>query len=142
MAEEQRFAPIEVYLTVRGGDAASKFYQQAFGAIETFRALAEDKTRLLHCNLSMFGGQIMLSDEFPEHGGDTHSPLFCGGASVTININLPNATDVDAVLARAEKAGARISMPGGDMFWGAYYGRLVDPFGHAWSFSAPAREKV
>jgi PhnB protein len=141
MTEQPQFAPIEVYLTVRGGDAASKFYQQAFGAIETFRALADDKSRLLHCNLSIFGGQIMLSDEF-EHGGDTRSPMSCGGASVTININLPTAADVDAVLARAEKAGARITMPGGDMFWGAYYGRLVDPFGHAWSFSAPPKQKA
>ena len=35
MADQPQFAPIEVYLTVRGGDAASKFYQKAFGAIET-----------------------------------------------------------------------------------------------------------
>ena len=32
MADEPKFAPIEVYLTVDGGDAASKFYQHAFGA--------------------------------------------------------------------------------------------------------------
>jgi PhnB protein len=141
MADRPQFAPIEVYLTVRGGDAASKFYQQAFGAIETFRALADDKKRLLHCNLSMFGGQIMISDEFTEHGSDTQSPLSRGGASVTVNINLPKAADVDEVLARAEKAGARITMPAGDMFWGAYYGRLIDPFGHAWSFSAPTKKQ-
>ena len=142
MADHPEFAPIEVYLTVRGGDAASKFYQQAFGATETFRALADDKQRLLHCNLTMFGGQIIISDEFPEHGGDTRSPLSCGGASVTVNINLPRPAEVDEVLSRAEKAGARITMPAGDMFWGDRYGQIVDPFGHSWSFSHPLSEEA
>jgi uncharacterized glyoxalase superfamily protein PhnB len=32
MADEPQYAPIQVYLTVKGGDAASKFYQKAFGA--------------------------------------------------------------------------------------------------------------
>jgi PhnB protein len=137
MAAQAEFAPIEVYLTVRDGDAASKFYQQAFGAAETFRALADDHKRLMHCNLSVFGGQIMLSDEFPEHGGDTLSPLSRGGASVTININLPTAAEADRMMAQAEKAGAHITMPAADQFWGAHYGRLLDPFGHSWSFSAP-----
>src|SRR5712691_5821398 len=119
---------IEVYLTVRGGDAASKFYQRAFGAKETFRQLADDGKRLLHCNLSAFGGQIMLSDEFPEHGSDVASPQSRGGASVTINVNLPTAAAADRVMADAAKAGAKITMPGADMFWGAHYGRIVDPF--------------
>jgi PhnB protein len=141
MPDQPQFAPIEVYLTVRGGDAASKFYQRAFGATETFRALAEDQKRLMHCNLSVFGGQIMLSDEFPEHGGDTQSPLSRGGASVTININLTTAAEADRIMAQAAKAGAHITMSAADQFWGAHYGRLLDPFGHAWSFSAPAAKK-
>ena len=68
---------------------------------------------------------------------NVESSFFCPAEriSVTVNINLPKAADVDEVLARAEKAGARITMPAGDMFWGAYYGRLIDPFGHAWSFA-------
>jgi PhnB protein len=136
MAEEPKFAPIEIYLTVKGGDKASKFYQKTFGAKETFRQLAEDGKRLMHCNLSMFGGQIMLSDEFSETGHDVQSPKSRGGASVTVHINLAKAGDVNRVMTRAKKSGAKVTMPAGDMPWGMRYGRLVDPFGHSWSFGA------
>jgi PhnB protein len=139
MADEPKFAPIEVYLTVDGGDAASKFYQHAFGATETFRQLADDGKRLMHCNLSMFGGQIMLSDDFSESSGKS-SPggNGDGGPRVTIHINLSDAATVDATMANAAKAGARITMPPADQFWGAHYGQLVDPFGHHWSFASPS----
>jgi PhnB protein len=137
MADEPKFAPIEVYLTVDGGDAASKFYQRAFGAAETFRQLADDGKRLMHCNLSMFGGQIMLSDDFSDDAGRPTPGGGRGVPRVTIHINLPDAATVDATMAKAETAGAKIIMPPADQFWGAHYGQLVDPFGHHWSFASP-----
>jgi uncharacterized glyoxalase superfamily protein PhnB len=39
---------------------------------------------------------------------------------------------MDAVIAEAEKAGARIVRPGGKTFWGGYSGVFVDPDGHPW----------
>jgi hypothetical protein len=39
------------------------------------------------------------------------------------------------VVARAVKAGAKITMPVADMFWGDRYGKLEDPFGHHWSIA-------
>src|SRR5205814_1135305 len=105
------------------------------------RQLAEDKQRLMHCDLQVFGGNLMLSDEFPEMGNaDTQSPVTRGGASVTIHVNLPKAGDIDRVMNAAANAGARITMPAADMFWGARYGRMLDPFGHSWSFGAPANQ--
>ena len=141
MADQPQLAPIEVYLTVGDGDAASRFYQAAFGAAETYRQTADDGKRLLHCNLSMFGGQIMLSDEFPEHTTDVAAPPTQGGASVTVHINLATAGDVDRAMTTAEKTGAHIAMPAADMYWRAHYGRLMDPFGHSWSFGAPIANK-
>ena len=141
MADEPQFAPIEVYLTVKGGAKASKFYQKAFGAKETYRQLADDGKRLLHCNLAMFGGQIMLSDEFPgDH--DVQSPKSRGGPSVTVHINLKKAADVNRVMTKAKKAGAKVTMKAADTFWGMRYGRLVDPFGHSWSFGAASPRKA
>jgi len=82
----------------------------------------------------------MLSDEFPEMGqADTLSPLSRGGASVTIHVNLPKAVDIDRVMQNSATAGAKITMAAADMFWGARYGRMVDPFGHSWSFGAPTK---
>lgn len=48
--------------------------------------------------------------------------------------------DADAWAKRAADAGAEITMPVGQMFWGDRYGQLRDPFGHSWSIgSTPNR---
>ena len=43
----------------------------------------------------------------------------------------------DTAIAKAAAAGATVTMPATDMFWGDRYGQVIDPFGHAWSFSNP-----
>jgi PhnB protein len=40
---------------------------------------------------------------------------------------------------RAADAGASVTMPPDDMFWGSRYGRVRDPFGHVWAFNAPLK---
>ena len=126
----------QTYLAVRGGHDAIAFYEKAFGAEVTLSQDAEDGKRLMHATLAMLGGHVMISDEFPEHSTDVMAPASLNGTSVTIHINLADRGAVDAVMASANAAGARITMPAEKMFWGAYYGRIVDPFGHAWSFAA------
>lgn len=139
MADQTKPAPIQVYLTIKGADAASKFYEKAFAAIETQRQAAEDGKRLMHVTMQAFGAEIMFSDEFPEFGmKDVAAPVTRGGASVTIHVNLDSPEAVDAVFAKAKSEGAEITFPAQQTFWGAYYGKLMDPFGHSWSFAAPA----
>jgi len=48
--------------------------------------------------------------------------------------------DADATMAAAVAAGATVTMPLADMFWGDRYGRLVDPFGHQWSVATHVRD--
>ena len=48
--------------------------------------------------------------------------------------------DVDAVVGRAVKAGAKVTMPVEDQFWGDRYGKLEDPFGHHWSVATHVRD--
>ena len=43
--------------------------------------------------------------------------------------------DVDAAWAKAVAAGAIVTMPLADQFWGDRYGQLKDPFGHKWSMA-------
>jgi PhnB protein len=129
--------PVQVHLCVRNGNAALAFYAKAFGAEVTFKQMADDGARVLHANLALFGGEVMLHDEFPEYGGDVLSPESRGGASMAININRPHAADVDAAIARAAQAGADVTLPPSNTFWGARYGRIRDPFGHVWAFNAP-----
>ena len=54
--------------------------------------------------------------------------------------------DADAFFDRAVEAGAEVTMPLTDMFWGDRFGTLKDPFGHAWSVAThiadPTPEEV
>lgn len=129
--------PLQPHLCLKGGEAAIAFYERAFGAQCTFKAMADDGKRVMHANLTLFGSEVMLHDEFPEFGGHVMAPTSLKGTAVAININLPTPADVDAALAKAEAAGADVFLPAGDVFWGSRYGRLRDPFGHVWAFNAP-----
>ena len=128
--------PFPVYLTVKGGEEVIAFYAQAIGATEEMKQMGEDGVRVMLATLAMLGHHIMLSDEFPEFGPDTVAPPSAGSTTATVHVNLADAKTVDTVIAKAEAAGAKGTMPAQKMFWGAYHGRIVDPFGHAWSFAA------
>ncbi len=41
---------------------------------------------------------------------------------------------------QAVAAGAIVTMPMADMFWGDRYGLLEDPFGHKWSIATHQRD--
>lgn len=139
MSRHNRIVP---YLTVRGGVAAIKFYEEAFGAEEVARMMADDGERVLHAELEINDSTLMLSDEFLDMtGGGTVSPISASGASVTIHMDFKKPKHVDEVMAQAEKAGAIVIMPAQDVFWGARYGKLRDPFGHVWAFNAPLKKK-
>ena len=119
------------YVNVEGASAASEFYQKAFGAKELARIPAEDGKRLMHCHLHINGGDVMISDCFPEHG---HA--FQSSSCFTLHQQL---ADVDQAWDRAVAAGCEVIMPLELMFWGDRYGILVDPFQVRWSLaSTPA----
>jgi PhnB protein len=125
--------PITPYLTVDGAKAALEFYVRAFGAEVLSQQPTPDGSKLIHAALSIHGGLVMLSDDFPEmHAGKRRDPNALGGASITLHLDLP---DVDAAFARALAAGATVTMPLADQFWGDRYGKLRDPFGHEWSLA-------
>jgi uncharacterized glyoxalase superfamily protein PhnB len=77
----------------------------------------------------------MLVDEMPEWGA--LGPKALKGSPVTIHLYVD---DVDAVVAAAVKAGAKVTMPVAEQFWGDRYGKVEDPFGHHWSVATPVRE--
>ena len=55
-----------------------------------------------------------------------------GWGGVTLALNVRSAAEVDAVLAEAKAAGARIGREGAETFWGGYSGVFIDPDGHPW----------
>jgi PhnB protein len=132
------------HLVVNDAAAALEFYKKALGASETMRMPAEDGKRLMHSEIVAYGARIFVMDDFPEyraehqHHGHVRPPDLLGGTPVTIHLEVPNC---DAAVALAEQAGAKVTMPPWDAFWGARYAQIVDPFGHAWSFAHPLAEK-
>ena len=124
------------YLVVSSGEHAIAFYKKAFDAVEVYRMPAPDGRRLLHATLNIRGSDVMLSDEFPEHGGN-RGPDIVGSTTVSIHLWVPNA---DKAFAQAVGAGATVIMPLADMFWGDRYGKLRDPFGHEWSIAHHVRD--
>lgn len=50
----------------------------------------------------------------------------------SIGHNVASKAEVDAVIAEAERAGAKIVKPAQDAFWGGYSGYFQDPDGHLW----------
>ena len=137
MAEAPISAAIEVYLTVSNGLEAIEFYKRAFGAQVVYQELTEDKQKVMHASLAAFGGHFMLSDYFPQYITDVSPREPNAQGSVTMQINMQTPQEVDTAMARALAAGATPTMPATDSFWVMRYGRLKDPFGYVWAFSAP-----
>jgi PhnB protein len=126
------------YLTVNDGAGAIAFYKKALAAKEIMRMPAEDGKRLMHAQIEINGHVIYLSDDFPEFaGGKSRTPEKLGGTPVGMFIQLDAPKEVDQWIARAAKAGAQITMPASDQFWGDRFGVINDPFGHSWQFGAP-----
>jgi len=123
------FGTVTAYLSVEGGLAAMEFYKKAFGAREVFLRQTPNG-RLIHGQLQIGDTMLFLSDVFPD--SDTAAPSSIGTTTVTLHIY---TDDVDALWDRAVAAGAKVSMPLENQYWGERYGKLVDPFGHQWTMS-------
>lgn len=122
------------HLVCRDAAAAIAFYQKAFGAVELAR-LPGPQGKLMHALLRIGDSPLMLVDEFPDWGA--LGPRSLKGSPVTLHLYVE---DVDAAVERAVAAGARLTMPVADMFWGDRYGTLEDPFGHHWSIATHVRD--
>ncbi|RFU46224.1 VOC family protein [Paraburkholderia sp. DHOC27] len=122
------------HLVCAGAAAAIDFYTQAFGAIEQSR-LPGAEGKLLHASLKIGDSTLMLVDEMD--ACSVFGPRALNGSPVTLHLYVP---DVDATLAQAVAAGARVTMPATDMFWGDRYAQLEDPFGHKWSVATHVRD--
>lgn len=122
------------HLVCAGAAEAIDFYKRAFNAIEEGRMPGPDG-KLMHAAVKIGDSTLMLVDENPQWG--LLGPKALKGSPVAIHLYVP---DVDATVAQAVAAGAKVTMPVADMFWGDRYGQLEDPFGHRWSVATHTRE--
>ena len=122
------------HLVCAGAADAIDFYKKAFGATELARVPGPGG-KLMHGAVRIEGSVVMLVDENPQWG--SLGPKALKGSPVTIHVYV---AEVDAFVARAVKAGAKVIMPIDDMFWGDRYGIIEDPFGHHWSIATHIRD--
>jgi uncharacterized glyoxalase superfamily protein PhnB len=115
------------FLCVEGASAAIDFYVAVFGAELVDRIDGPNGT-VAHAELDFGNGRLQLSDPNEAYqiaaadpaGFATHSvALYCG--------------DTDAVVARAEKAGATIREPAQTFVTGDRFASILDPFGQRWT---------
>ena len=128
------YRTVTPYLVVDGAAEAIEFYKRAFGAIEIDRALSPDGKKIMNASIQIGDSRIMLNDEFPEM--NCKGPLSLGGSPFNLHLYVE---DADAAFERAVAAGATVTMPIDDMFWGDRYGSVTDPFGHHWGIATRKR---
>ena len=125
-------------------DAAVAFYRDGLG-------LATDGivgTQFEHGAVAFFdlhGGLKLALWPRASIAHDSGLPLGARSATeMTIGHNVSSTEEVDAVMERAARAGARIVKPAQATFWGGYAGYFQDPDDHLWEvafnpgFAAPA----
>ncbi|VWD42212.1 glyxoylase [Burkholderia lata] len=114
------------YLRAKHADEAIAFYAKAFGGQEKFR-LVEPSGRIGHAELQLGPCTLMISDEFPEYDLLALDPD--GKAPMLLHLLVDNA---DTTIAAAIAAGARLTHPIQDQFYGERSGQIRDPFGYDW----------
>ena len=126
-AVQEGMHTITPHLSVREAAKAIDFYKKAFGA-EVKGVHYTPDGKVMHAMLKIGDSHLMMADEFPGMG--TPAPQTLGGSPVVLNIYVEN---VDSLFNQAVAAGAQVTMPLKNQFWGDRYGQIKDPFGHSWA---------
>jgi len=133
-----QYGAVTPQLVVSPCAEALEFYQRAFGA-KIKGSIPGPDGLLMHAEMSIGGAMIMLSDEMPPMAGQPSRKSPKNAGTTTGGVML-YVKDVDALFERAQAAGAKVTMPVEDQFWGDRFGQLEDPFGHLWSLATHTRD--
>jgi len=107
---------------------------QRFGdvqGVEGMPPLSEaDKKLILHIELPITGGHILMATDAPETMGFKLNQ----GNNMHVNIEPETKEETKRLFDALSEAGV-VTMPLQDMFWGAYFGSCTDKYGINWMFS-------
>jgi PhnB protein len=87
----------------------------------------EDKQLVVNVQLPILGGHLLMGTDTPESMGFRLTQ----GNNVYVCLDPDTRAEADALFA-ALAAGGAVEMPLQEMFWGDYFGSLVDRFGVRW----------
>lgn len=110
---------------------ALDFYKRAFGAqVLGEPAMAPDGRSVWHVMFRIGNSTFFAADEAAGMGAKSAKTL--GTTPVTFWLYVE---DADGAFKKATDAGAKVTMPLADMFWGDRFGSLEDPFGNQWAIA-------
>ena len=111
------------YKSVFGGEFVDKIYRFKDTPPQPGQPpMSEaDGNLIMHIELEILGGHHLM-------GNNYHISLE------------PDTREEGKRLFEALSAGGTVKMPLADMFWGAYYGDLVDKFGVQWMINVPVKK--
>ncbi len=122
----------EFYRTVFGGE---------FESISTFREGPDDMgvdedalDQVMHVAYTIGSSMLMGSDVPPPFSSSKVS-----GNNFSISYSATSRDEADEVFAALSDDG-QVTMPLGEMFWGAYFGSCIDKYGIGWQVSMDASE--
>jgi PhnB protein len=143
-------ARVSTYLNFpRATEAAFLFYKSVFrseftGPIARFRDIPPDpsqppladadKDLVMHVELPILGGHVLMGTDAPESMGFSVAT----GNNMYINLEPDTRAETDRLF-KALSDGGKVEMPLQEMFWGGYFGSLLDKFGIRWMFNCVSK---
>jgi hypothetical protein len=108
---------------------ATAFYER-LGFVRSKTASQDDVSffRAGGVVLALWGREAQIEDA-------NASTLWNGNGGIAVAQNVASEAEVDAVMATAEAAGARILKQAAKTFWGGYNGYFADPDGNLWEIA-------
>ena len=124
------------YRSVFGGDFNGPIHRFGDGPAAPGQPplSAELKNLVMHVELTILGGHVLMGTDAPQALGFTVTP----GNNVHINLEPDTRAEADRLFT-ALSQGGKIDMPIQDMFWGAYFGSLTDRYGIHWMVNCATR---
>jgi len=148
--KETHMARTSTYLNfARSTEEAFNFYKSVFGtefvgdiarfgdfpAQEGQPAMSDDDKQLvMNVQLPILGGHLLMGTDAPESMGFQLNQ----GNNVYICLDPDTRAEADTLFAKLS-AGGKVEEPLQEMFWGDYFGSLVDRFGVQWMINCTAR---
>jgi catechol 2,3-dioxygenase-like lactoylglutathione lyase family enzyme len=115
-----------VTLGVSDLNRSRNFYQDGLGWSQS----SASQDNIIFFDLGGVGLALFPIDELAKDA--TVSPKRTGFPGITLAHNVRSVEEVDAVLQKAEQAGAKIVKKAQKVFWGGYSGYFADPDEYLW----------
>jgi PhnB protein len=93
-----------------------------------------DKQLVMNVQLPILGGHMLMCTDAPESMGFT----LVQGNNFYIALDPDTRAEADRLFAELS-AGGKVEQPIGEMFWGDYFGSLVDKFGVPWMINCTSK---